>query len=118
MGKAMNLKFISAFTFSIAVLVGAAQAANCSLSALRKVVGQAQNLEQSSRACDRATSGSAPDIAQMCRACRAPILQILSIERTMRHHAGCFHDYEGRKLMCELAKVRGQLNFVRRGCGF
>jgi hypothetical protein len=118
MGMAMNLKFIAAFAFSLVVLVGSAQAANCNLSTLRKVVGQAQNLEQGSRACDRATSGSTPDIAQMCRACRGPILQILSIERTMRRQPGCFQDYEGRKLMSELAKARGQLNFVRRGCGF
>ena len=108
--------FVSGFAL-ICVLAPGALAANCGAGLYLEINGRMHAIAGQSTACGRALNTRA-SIATVCSRCRVPVTGLLALEALMRKNTACFRADRDKKALKELAALRENLRFLKRGCGF
>jgi hypothetical protein len=97
----------------------AVAAAECSSSVYFNAAIQAESILGPLKRCEAYTKRRNFTIAGMCNVCGSTVSKTLKFDRYMVSHASCFkNDPKIRKSMRQIASVRKELNFIRRGCGY
>jgi hypothetical protein len=96
-----------------------ALAANCSLGTYQRLANEANSLMKPMNRCSVELNKRTVNIKRMCAVCGPTFAKMLRFERDVRKNKACYSD--DRKLMRsihEFSAMRGDLLFLRRGCGY
>jgi hypothetical protein len=108
---------------ALLILMGVATtpalAANCSLATYQRLANEADRLTGPMNRCSVELNKRTMNIKRMCAVCGPTFVKMMRFERDIRKNRACYSD--DRKLMRtinEFSAMRGDLRFLRRGCGY
>lgn len=101
------------------VATSPAVAANCSFGTYQRLANEANRLMGPMNRCSVELNRRKMNIKRMCAVCGPTFAKMARFERDVSKNRACFSD--DRKLMRsinEFSAMRGDLQFLRRGCGY
>jgi hypothetical protein len=115
MNKSLLVATLGFLTLSASI----SEARVCSLNYYASIVNQANALQGPLRRCDRLLNRRNVNIATMCNVCGPTFRRVAQLERTLRNNRSCFAgDRSAQRAIRQLSSYRGQIAFLRRGCGY
>jgi hypothetical protein len=115
----MKASLVAASLAFLAITASVSEARVCSLNYYASVVNQANALQGPLRRCDRLLNRRNVSIATMCGVCGPTFRRVAQLERTLRNNRSCFAgDRNAQRAIRQLSAYRGQIAFLRRGCGY
>jgi hypothetical protein len=95
--------------------LGTAEAATCSKTFYRDVLGRFQTLERESGACKSAMRAN-DGVKKMCATCRKTFSRIQSLDSVLRKNLSCFEGRQRQEIHKVLA-VQQAMSAVSKRCG-